>query len=166
MYDSRIPEAAIPVSRETLPKSDAARGLSAMTPANVGMTNQDDSGAFSKPYINQQPSEQAQLAMNQASQNQMTAGPQAGAAARGMVIANETAKSNAQGRAQALMNERLAGIMDAQGNGGALMQLNALMQSPEREALVNTLATNEAMYREQAPELGAYRASTMQYKSA
>ena len=62
------------------------------------------------------------------------------------------------------MNEKIAQTLDASGNGGALMQFNALMQSPEREAMINSIATSRAMYSSQAPELGAYQASTEQYQ--
>ena len=42
--------------------------------------------------------------------------------------------------------------------------MNALIQSPEREAFVNNIATSRAMRdKNEAPELGAYQASTQRY---
>ena len=165
MYDSKIPQSAIPVARETLAQSDAMRGLSAMTQPNVGMTNMDTGRAYSNPSATAfgQMEEQAALGNQEMMQNIQSAGYQAAAGARGAAIAMNTEVNDKAARAQSMMNERIADILDAQGNGGALMQLNALVQSPERESLMNNLATSRAMYNQQAPELGAYQASTKQY---
>ena len=166
MYDTRIPQAAVPVARETLALSDAARGLQGMTAPNTGMTNMDTGRAYanaSSPTFGQM-EEQMALANQEVTQNMQTAGYQANVAARGAVIKQSTEMDNQQAQAQAMMNERMANILDASGNGGALMQLNALVQSPEREQFMNSIATTRAMYNQQAPELGAYEASTQQYK--
>ena len=48
MYDSRLPQSAVPVARETLALSDAARGLQGMTAPNTGMTNQE-TGPYAMP---------------------------------------------------------------------------------------------------------------------
>ena len=166
MYDSRIPQSAIPVARETLAMSDAARGLSAMTPPNTGMTNMDTGAAYANAGATMfgQMEEQASLAKQEMMQNMQTAAPQAAAGARGMAIKQTTEMNNAVGKAQRFMNEKMAQTLDATGNGGALMQLNALMQSPERESFINSVSTTRAMYNAQAPELGAYQASAQQYQ--
>ena len=98
MYDSRIPQSAIPVARETLAMSDAARGLSAMTPPNTGMTNMDTGAAYANAGATMfgQMEEQASLAKQEMMQNMQTAAPQAAAGARGMAIKANTEMSNAE----------------------------------------------------------------------
>ena len=166
MYDSRLPETAVPVARETLALSDASRGLQGMTPPNVGMTNQDTMSAYSKPGMIAagQMEEQLALANQQITQDLQTAAPQAAAAARGMVIAQSTELNEAQAKAQQMLFERTANIIDATTGGGALMQYNSLVQNVGEENLRNSIATQQAMRTGNAPELGAYEASTMQYK--
>ena len=166
MYETRIPQAAVPVARETLALSDAARGLQGMTAPNTGMTNMDTGRAYSSPAGRTfgQMEEQMALANQEVTQNMQTAASQQNVAARGAVIAQSTEMDNQQAKAQSMMNERIANILDASGNGGALMQLNSLVQSPEREQFMQSIATTRAMYNQQAPELGAYEASTQQYK--
>ena len=166
MYDSRIPQSAVPVARETLALSDAARGLQGMTPPNVGMTNQDTGAAYSMPGMTTagQLEEQMALAGQQIKQDMQTAAPQAAAAARGMVIAQEAEMSNQQAKAQQMLNENLYNIIDATTGGGALMQYNALVQNVGEEKLKNSFLTTRAMRDGEAPELGAERAQSMQYK--
>ena len=165
MYDSKIPQSAIPVARETLAQSNVMRGQPMMNAPNTGMTNPDTGRAYSNPSATTfgQMEEQASLALQEKMQNMQSAGYQAAAGARGAAIAMNTEVNDKAARAQQYMNENIARILDAQGNGGALMQLNALAQSPEREKLMNSFATTRAMYSAQAPELGAYQASTKQY---
>ena len=166
MYDTRIPQAAVPVARETLALSDAARGLQGMTAPNTGMTNMDTGRAYANAAgaTFGQMEEQVALANQEVQQNMQTAASQRNVQARGAVIAQTTEINNADAKAQSMMNEKIASVLDAQGNGGALMQLNALVQSPEREQFINSVATTRAMYNQQAPELGAYEAGTKQYK--
>ena len=159
-----VPPKAIPVARESLAMSDAAYGLQGMTPPNTGMYNSDDGGAMSKPYINAQPSENAFLAQQNMSQNAQTAAPQAAAGAVGAVRKGITEQSTAQYRAQELLNEKMAAQLDAAGLGQGLMQMNAIMQSPDRERMINDIATSRAMFSGQAPELGAMEAQNMQYR--
>ena len=167
MYDSRLPQSAVPVARETLALSDAARGLQGMTPPNVGMTNQDTMSAYSKPGMTTagQMEEQMTLANQQVTQDMQTAVPQAAAAARGMVIAQEAEMSEQQAKAQQMLNERLYNVIDATTGGGALMQYNALMQNVGEEKVRNSVMTQQAMRMGEAPELGAEAAQSMQYKS-
>ena len=158
LYNTPIPANAIPVARESLAISDAAHGLQGMTPPNTGMYNSDDGGAMSKPYVNAQPTENQFLAMQEIDQNGQTAAPQAAAGAMGGVRKMATEQSTAQFRAQSFANEKMADVLEQAGGGQALMQFNAMMQSPDREAVVNDIATTRAMFSGQAPELGAYRA--------
>ena len=167
MYDSRIPQSAIPVARETLAMSDAMRGLSAMTAPNTGMTQMDDMQPMTNAAATTFGQSQLQTALGtqKIMQDMQTAAPQAAAAGRGQAIAATTQANQQAIDAQMFMNDAIMRQLDASGNGGALMQLNALIQSPEREAFVNNIATSRAMFTAQAPELGAYAAQTQQYRA-
>ncbi len=61
------------------------------------------------------------------------------------------------------MNEYAANELEKRGGGSALMELNAMLQSPEKERLVSDIATQQAMASGQAPELGAMAAQNQQY---
>lgn len=153
-----------PYAREALPMASAQRGLSGMNPPNAGMTNQDDAGAASKPYVNHQPTQQMGLAEQNVRQNVQSAAPQAAANAMGQVRKMSTEESSAQN----FMNQKMANVIDdqleAQGGGRALMQLNAVLQSPQREAFVNDIATTRAMFQGAAPELGQVTAEANRYR--
>ena len=162
-YQSSMPPQAVSVARGALPISDAMHGLGAMDPPNQGMFNSDDSGTLSKAGVNGQLSEQ----MNQAQQflirNMQTGAPQEIAGATGDIRAMVTESSQPTYKAQMLMNEHAANQLEMMGGGSALMELNAKLQSPEKEQLVNDIATQQAMAMGQAPELGAMAAQNMQY---
>ena len=158
-----IPQGAISVPRESLPVSNMMNGLGGMNPPNAGMMNADDGGAMSKPYVNAQPTENMFLAAQQQQQDMVTSAPQQAAAAMGMVKKQEQQMSNAQYTAQTQLSERMVQELVKRGSGGNLMELNAVMQSPDRQAFINDIATSQAMFNAQAPELGAYRASVNQY---
>ena len=161
-----IPQSAIPVARQTLPISDAQHGLMAMSPPNPGMNNADDRGAMSKPYINAQPQYAQQLANQEAIQNMNTAGPQAAAGARGQVIAQVTDQSNAQYKAQELMNQTAAQILQDQGNDTALMKMAAINQSPAKDIFLNDIAVGRATAAGESGALGAYDANVARYRPA
>tara|TARA_Y100000817_G_scaffold298632_1_gene276001 strand:+ start:460 stop:963 length:504 start_codon:yes stop_codon:yes gene_type:complete len=165
LRNTPIPPKAMPAARLTLPQSDAAHGLQAMTPPNAGMYNSDDSGAFSKPYINAQPTENQALALQDAIQNQQTAAPQAVAAARGAVSKDITEGATMDYRTQEYLNTQVINQMDAMGLGGNMMKLNALMQNVGEEKVRNQVLTQQAMAMNQAPELGAYVAQMNQYRA-
>ena len=163
LYNSPIPPKAVPVARESLAISDAMYGNQMMTPPNTGMYNSDDGGAFSKPYVNAQPTENAFLEAQNRLQNAETAAPQAAAGAMGAVRKMSTEASTAEYRSNELKNEYVAGILNAKGGGNALMGFNALMNGPDQMARRNDVATTRAMFSGQAPELGAERAQSTQY---
>ena len=163
MLNTPIPQAAISVPRESLPISNMMNNLGGMNPPNAGMMNSDDGGAMSKPYVNAQPTENMFLAAQQQQQDMITAGPQRAAAAMGMVKQQEQQVSNAQYTAQMRLNETMVQELVKRGSGGALMRVGAILQSPDRQAFINDIATSNAMYNAQAPELGAYRASVGMY---
>ena len=163
LKNTPIPAKAIPVARESLGVSDAMNGQPDMTQPNAGMFNSDDGGAFSKVTANQQPTENMFLALQNETQNMITGASQAAAAAAGNVRKGVTEAQQAPYRAQALMNETAAKVLEERGGGAALMQMNAIMQSPDRQAFVNDIATSRAMFSGEAPELGAYMAQANQY---
>ena len=163
LQNTPIPPKAIPVARETLGISDMVRGNQAMTQPNAGMYNSDDGGAMSKPYINAQPTENQALAMQNLRANANTAAPQANVGAVGAVRKANTEQETAGYRAQEMLNERMAAELQMRGGGQALMQINSIMQSPDREAFINDVATSKAMFAEQAPELGSYIAEANRY---
>ena len=102
-------------------------------------------------------------AAQQQQQDMITSAPQQAAAAMGMVKKQEQQMSNAQYTAQTQLSERMVQELVKRGSGGNLMELNAVMQSPDRQAFINDIATSQAMFNAQAPELGAHRASVNQY---
>ena len=163
LRNTPIPQGSISVARESLPVSDAMQGLGAMNQPNAGMFNADDGGAMSKPYVNAQPTENAFLAAQRMQQDAITAAPQQAAAAMGMVKKQQTEMDNAGYKAQTMLNERMVQELVKRGSGGALMEMGAIMQSPEKQRFLNDIETGSAMFNSQAPELGAAAAQSMQY---
>ena len=167
MFNTPIPPKAIPVARESLAISDAMHGLQGMTQPNAGMYNSDDGGAFSKPYLNAQPAENAFLSAQNKSQNLQTAAPQAAAGAMGAVRKSVTEQSTAAYRAQSDLNDYMANILNERGAGHDLIKMNAIMGTdPGRAQMENDILTTKAMFSGQAPELGAERAQENYYRRA
>ena len=160
---SSMPPQAVSVARGALPISDAMHGLGAMNPPNAGMMNANDNGAYSKVSMNGQPDEQMAEAQQFLMRNLQTGAPQEIAGATGDIRAMVTESSQPTYKAQMLMNEHAANQLEQMGGGSALMELNAKLQSPEKEQLVNDIVTQQAMASGQAPELGAMAAQNMQY---
>ena len=152
----QMPEGAMPYAQQSLPYSSTARGLGGMTLPNPGMRNADDGGNFSKPYANAQDQRNAELGMQNARQNNISAQPQALASASGKARRELTEVSDQENKAQLYMNTKLANTIEDEGlSSGGIMKLNALMEGPEREKTLNNMAVNSAMYQQgQAPELG------------
>ena len=166
-FNTPIPPKAIPVARESLALSDAMHGLQGMTPPNTGMYNSDDGGAMSKPYLNANVTENQELRRQNMVLNGQTAAPQAAAGAMGAVRKGITEQSTQEFRAQEFLNEKMATQLDAAGLGQNLMQMNAIMGSdPSRAQFENHIATQQAMARSEAPELGAERAQEQYYRRA
>ena len=162
-YQSSMPPQAVSVARGALPISDAMHGLGAMNPPNAGMMNANDNGAYSKVSMNGQPDEQLAEAQQFLMRNLQTSAPQEIAGATGDIRAMVTESSQPTYQAQMLMNAHAANRLEMMGGGSALMELNAKLQSPEKEQLVNDIATQQAMAMGQAPELGAMAAQSQQY---
>ena len=131
-----MPPQAVSVARGALPISDAMHGLGAMNPPNAGMMNANDNGAYSKVSMNGQPDEQLSQAQQFLMRNMQTGAPQEIAGATGDIRAMVTESSQPTYKAQMLMNEHAANQLEMMGGGSALMELNAKLQSPEKEQLM------------------------------
>ena len=96
-------------------------------------------------------------------QNIMSAGTQANIAAVRSVQGAQTQVSNQEIAAQQFARERVAEALYANDAGSALMQLNAISQSPEKARLMNDLAVSKAMAVGSNPDLGAVSAQSSMY---
>ena len=162
-YQSSMPPQAVSVARGALPISDAMHGLGAMNPPNAGMMNANDNGAYSKVSMNGQPDEQMAEAQQFLMRNLQTGAPQEIAGATGDIRAMVTESSQPSYKAQMLMNEHAANQLEQMGGGSALMELNGVLQRPEKAQLINDIVTQQAMSEKMSPELGAMAAQNMQY---
>jgi len=157
------PTQAAPYAQNALNSSSANRGIPAMNSGVPPMANMDDSGAYTKPYVNAQPQRQQQLALQEHQQNVLSARPQAAANAMGQVRKNVVDTASAEERPKQFLNAKMADVIYNNAGGGALMQLNSVMQSPERKAFVDSIATSRQMYTADAPELGQAIREANQY---
>lgn len=149
---SAMPPEAMPVSRGNLGYSSMEKGLGGMIPPNEGMRNMDDGGMASKPYVNSQDQRQNLLAVQNMQQNGISAAQQANA--NGGRQASLGLLNTPEEQAKQFATQAKATVLEATDGGRATMQLNALMQSPERENVMNSVAVSRAMSETKAPELG------------
>ena len=149
---SALPPEAMPVSRGNLGYSSAEKGLGGMIPPNEGMANQMDGGMASKPYVNSQDQRQNLLAVQNMQQNGISAAQQANA--NGGRQASVGMLNTPEEQAKQYATQAKATVLEATGGGRATMALNSIMQSPERENLLNSVAVSKAMGEARAPELG------------
>ena len=156
---SQMPNEAIPFAQEALPYSSVERGLGAMTLPNAGMKNMQDGGAYTK-FVNPQGQRNQQQQIQNIQQNAI--GQQAGMAsqAMGQVTNQMTQQSTADYKAQMGMNNTIANIMDATGNGAATMEMGNPMLKDKR---MNDIAVSRAMGSMQAAELGQIQAEAGRY---
>ena len=151
------------IAQSTLGMSDKQRGIPGMTsPVRPG-PNAYDQGGASKPYVNTQPENNMRLAEQNILQNTGTAASQAGANAAGLVRSKTAALSNEEYKAQEFAAERMSEALYANQSGTALMQLNSVMQSPDRNKFLNDIAVGKAMAAGMSPDLGAEVAQANQY---
>ena len=149
---SALPPEAMPVARGNLGYSSAEKGLGGMIPPNEGMTNSMDGGLGAQPNTPLQNERQIQLGLQNKQQNGISAVYQANAnggrqAQLGMLnTPDEIAKQQ--------LTVAKAETLEKMGGGHRLMEFNALMQSPERENIMNSVAVSKAMGEAKAPELG------------
>ncbi len=156
---SQMPNEAIPFAQEALPYSSVERGLGAMTLPNAGMKNMQDGGAYTK-FVHPQGQRNQQQQVQNIQQNAI--GQQAGMAsqAMGQVTNQMTQQSTAEYKAQMGMNNTIANIMDATGNGAATIEMGNPMLKDKR---MNDIAVSRAMGSMQAAELGQIQAEAGRY---
>ena len=151
------------VAQETLGMSSMQRGIGGMTsPVRPG-PNAYDQGGASKPSMNTQPYNNQRLAEQNTLQNIGSAAPQAATNAMGQVRSQTAATSDQEAKAQLFAAERMSEALYANQSGTALMQMNAVMQSPEKAKFLNGIATGKAMSAGMSPDLGGEVATKNQY---
>ena len=152
------------VAEESLLMSSAARGQQGMqsTSAPLG-PNSYDGGGSSKAAVNTQPFNNERLALQNVEQNIVSAVPQAESDAMGKVRGTIGQESEAQYKAQEFANDRMAQMLYANESGNAMMELNGIMQSPDKAKFLNHIATGKTMAMGLNPDLGAAKAQTEQY---
>jgi len=156
---SQMPNEAIPFAQEALPYSSVERGIGAMTQPNAGMKNMNDGGAYTK-FVNPQMQRNQQQQIQNMQQNGIALAPQKAAEASGMVVNQMTQQSTADYKAQIGMNNTIANIMDATGNGRATMEMGNPVLKDKR---MNDIAVSRAMGSMQAAELGQIQAEAGRY---
>ena len=151
------------IAQETLGMSSMQRGLGGMTsPVRPG-PNAYDQGGASKPSVNTQPFNNQRLAEQNQLQNIGSAAPQAGANAMSQSRAATAQESDAEAKAQLFASERMSEALYANQSGSALMQLNSVMQSPEKGKFLNDIAVGKAMTAGMSPDLGQQAAQSNMY---
>ena len=156
---SQMPNEAIPFAQEALPYSSVERGLGAMTLPNAGMKNMQDGGAYTK-FVNPQGQRAQQQDMQNIQQNALAAQSGMASQAMGQVTNQMTQQSTADYKAQMGMNNTIANIMDATGNGAATIEMGNPMLKAKR---MNDIAVTRAMNRHQTAELGQIQAEAGRY---
>ena len=152
-----------PHATTALGMASEQRGLGGMVPPNQGLTNQDDTGAYSKSFVNAQGQRQMELEMQNVRQNTMTAAPQAAANAMGQVRKQTTEMSSAASTEQQFMNAYMSDVLEQQGGGQHLMALNSRMTGPEQDQFVTNIATSRKQFEGEAPELGQIQTEANRY---
>ena len=149
------------IAQTTLGVSDKQRGIPGMTsPVRPGPNAYDGP---SNPAYNIQPLSNQRLLEQNIVQNTESAASQAGANAAGMIRRKTADLSNQEYKAQEFAAERMSEALYANQSGSKLMQLNAVMQSPEKDRFLNDIAVGKAMAAGMSPDLGAEVAQARQY---
>ena len=158
------PMSATGYAQRALNDSSAQRNLGAMNSGVPPMANMDDGGTYAKPYAtNHQFVRNQEHAMQDIAQNTMSGRSGAVANAMGQQRKMVMEAASQKEKDQQFLNTKLTDVIYNTSGGGKLMQFNALMQSPEREAAINTYATTHAMFNGNAPELGEMKRQAAQY---
>jgi len=156
---TQMPQQALPATQEAFIGSSVNRGVAAMTQPNSGMKNQQDGGTYTNFENPQLQRNQMQLMQN-IQQNGISAAPQQAAAGIGQVTNQLTQQSTAEYQAQIGMNNTIANIMEATGNGKATMEMGNPVLVDKR---MNDIAVSRAMGSMQAAELGQLQAEARRY---
>jgi len=154
------------LSDEQMRQSMIARGQEPMTRELSPAGPQAMFDPLSNPAVNRQPQAEMQYAGQQVQQNMETKGIGDTAAMMGQVRKAQAQESDAGAKAQMFMNTRLSEAMMANESGGKLMQLNGILNSPERADFLNRLALGKAQTVGANPEMGAEAANIMNTRMA
>jgi hypothetical protein len=151
------------VAQETLGMSSMQRGLNGMvSPVRPG-PNAYDQGGASKPAVNTQPFNNQRLAEQNQLQRVSEAAPQAAVGAMGQQRSQVAQQSDAEAKAQQFAATRMSEALYANDSGSALMRMNAVMQSPEKNKFMHDIAMGKAMTAGMSPDLGGEVATARQY---
>ena len=142
------------VSEEMLGMSSAAQGLGGMVSKVRPGANRYSGGGMDKPEVNSQPYNNERYYEQNIMQNTLSAAPQAASGAMGNVRSQTASKSDAEQKAQNLVTTRMSEALYANQSGNALMRLNAVMQSPDKNKFLNDIAVGKAMAQGLNPDLG------------
>ena len=157
---TQMPQQALPATQEAFIGSSVNRGVAAMTQPNSGMKNQQDGGTYTNLMMNPQLERNQMQQMQNIQQNGIAAAPQQAAAGIGQVTNQLTQQSTAEYQAQIGMNNTIANIMEATGNGAATMEMGNPVLKDKR---MNDIAVSRAMGSMQAAELGQIQAEAGRY---
>ena len=139
-----------------------AMGGMARTSAPPG-PNMIDGGAISKPQLNSQPLTNATYTTQTIGQNTVSAGQQANVNAQRALDVQRDNVTDQEVAAQQFARQRIAETLYANDAGSAMMKLNSISQSPEKQKMMNDLAVSKAMSVGSSPALGSAAASAAQY---
>jgi len=157
---TQMPQQALPATQEAFIGSSVNRGVAAMTQPNSGMKGQQDGGTYTNLMMNPQLERNQMQQLQNIQQNGISAAPQQAAAGIGQVTNQLTQQSTAEYKAQIGMNNTIANVMEATGNGAATMEMgNPVL----RDKRMNDIAVSRAMGSMQAAELGQIQAEAGRY---
>ena len=152
-----------PYAEEALGLSSAARGQAGMlrTSAPVGPERLNSSGMTDKVEINDQPEKNNQYNLQGQKQNILSAIPQAQSNAIRGVRKGVTDQSQAEYKAQAFANERMAEVLYANDGGAALMRINELNSDPATMKLfMQRIGESKLMAAGNNPQAGNFQSTS------
>ena len=152
-----------PYAEEALGMSSVARGQGGMlrTSAPVGPERMNSSGMTDKVEINDQPEKNNQYNLQGQKQNILSAIPQAQSNAIRGVRKGVTDQSQAEYKAQAFANERMAEVLYANDGGAALMRINELNADPASMKLfMQRIGESKLMAAGNNPQAGNFQSTS------
>ena len=154
------------LSDEQLRQSMIARGQGPMTRELSPSGPQAMFDPLSSPAVNRQPQAEMQYAGQQIQQNMGTQAVGNTAAMLGQVRKSEAEASNAQNFMNTRLSEALVANMEGEAASSKLMQLNGILNSPERASFLNRVALGKAQTIGVSPEMGNEAANIMNTRMA
>ena len=145
-------------ARGTLAQSNMMRGNLGMIEPNTGKMNSDDGGAMSKPTSMLSLRRMTFSKGSRSCRTIRLLNRRLQLLQMDQVTKAVSEQNTADYRAQEELRVGVVNTMDKFGLGGGMMELNAIMQSPDRQRYLTSIGTSKAMFSGQAPELGALAA--------